>query len=114
MSNPSCPSESELRKLVAGTGTPEEQAALAQHIDGCPACQNALDRFAAGSDSWRGMAEHLAKNAVIDPALADVMDQLHANPQETTAEPHDDHDGSLDFLDPPEQPGHLGRMGHYQ
>src|SRR5260370_276874 len=114
MSTPStCPDSEQLRKLVGGHVSPEEYAALAQHIDGCPSCQAALERLGAGSDSWSGIAEQL--NAAMDPALANIMDKLQADPQATAAEePRHDDEVILDFLDPPEQHGHLGRLGHYE
>src|SRR5262245_57773840 len=110
----SCPDVAQLRKLVEGTASSEEQAALAQHIDGCPSCQAALDRLGAGSDSWSRVAEHLAEKAVVDPALVNVMDRLQANPQETTAEPKLDDKSELDFLDPPEKPGQIGKLAQYE
>src|SRR5687768_12528226 len=107
MSNSPCPTEADLRNLVAGNATPVEQTALAEHLDGCADCRSVLDRLAGSPDSWGHVAE---AHAAADPALAKVMDDL----QKTSAEPRSAGDGDLDFLDPPEKPGQLGKLADYE
>jgi tRNA A-37 threonylcarbamoyl transferase component Bud32 len=111
-----CPNETELRKLIDGRATADEQAALAQHLDGCAACRATLDRLGGGRDSWDEDAKHLGVAEPAEPALAAAMDQLQADAgrNETAAEPTSGADCSLEFLAPPETPGHLGRLGHYE
>src|SRR5262245_2872195 len=112
-----CPDEAELRKLIDGGATPEEQTALAQHLDSCADCRAFLDRLAAGRGSWADVARQLGDfPAPAAPALAGVMDQLEADAerQETSAEQTHAAERKLDFLEPPETPGHLGRLGHYE
>src|SRR5262249_36742758 len=106
-----CPDVAELRKLVDGSATAQVQAELARHLDGCPACQAALERLGAGSGNWGDLAEPPA----VDAALAGAMDRLEADPGrvETAAE-HRPEDGKLNFLDPPEKPGQIGKLAHYE
>src|SRR5260221_14192466 len=113
----SCPDPVQLRKLVDGSAAPDEQAALALHLDGCAQCQAALDQMTGGRDSWGDVAKQLAEPPAPDePALALAIKELHAETgrMETAAEPKPVTDTKLDFLDPPETPGHLGRLGHYE
>jgi uncharacterized protein (TIGR03067 family) len=112
-----CPSEYDLRKLIDGGATPEEQSALAEHLDACADCRTALDRLTAGRESWVDVRRQLADSPEpASPALADAMNKLEADAgsAETSAEPKRAAERKLDFLDPPEVPGHLGRLGHYE
>src|SRR5262245_23303926 len=111
-----CPTAAELKKLVDGSATPDEQGALAQHLDGCPKCQAALDQLAGTRDSWSEVAKQLAQPAAPDSALANAMDQLAADVGPTIASPErlPNLDCKLDFLDPPEKAGQLGKLAHYE
>jgi serine/threonine protein kinase len=111
----SCPDSAELRKLADGSATPEEQAALARHLDGCPNCQAAIDQLSGARDSWSNVAKQLAEPPAAEPALADALNQLEAEAGQTmtAAEPRTDHEVKFDFLDRPEKPGQLGRLAHY-
>src|SRR6266568_5124582 len=112
-----CPDEGELRKLIDGGASPDEQAALTEHLDSCADCRAALDRLSAGRESWADVRRQLADAPEpASPALAGAMDQLEADAarEETTAEPTPAAERKLDFLDPSEVPGQLGRLGHYE
>ncbi|HEV3142381.1 MAG TPA: hypothetical protein VGZ47_00690, partial [Gemmataceae bacterium] len=113
----SCPNPAELRKLLDANLTPEEQARLPQHVDACPQCQAALERMSAGKESWADIAKHLAEpNAPAEPGLAKAMGvlQAEADKSETAAEPKPADDGKLEFLDPPQKPGEIGRLADYE
>ncbi|MFL5340639.1 MAG: protein kinase domain-containing protein [Gemmataceae bacterium] len=110
-----CPDPVELRKLVQGTLAPETQAELESHLGGCARCQAALERLSAMQPSWGDMAGQLGRPAAVDPALGDVMERLRAEPPGATAADHlTESDQRLDFLDPPEKPGQLGKLAHYE
>src|SRR5882672_6769186 len=111
----SCPDSAQLRKLVDGSATPEEQAALAQHLTGCPNCQMALERLSSTRDSWADMAQQLADRPVAEPALANAIHRLEADAGRMETAEHQPVDAAnLDFLDPPEKPGQLGKLAHYE
>src|SRR5262245_28723068 len=116
MVSTSCPNPTELRKLLDGIASPQDQAALELHLGGCANCQATLDRLAVGQDSWGAMAQQLAREpALVDPALANVMDHLQAEPPaETAAEQRGREEINLDFLDPPDKSGQLGKLAHYE
>ncbi len=110
-----CPAIADLRAFLNGELAPDIQAKIAHHIDGCASCQDGLERMAAGKDSWADAAQHLAQSpADADPLLQGIMNRLQGEPiPATTAESARLELGSLGFLDPPEKPGQLGRLAHY-
>src|SRR5262245_35044418 len=111
-----CPAAAELKKLIDGSASPDEQVALAQHLDGCSNCQAVLERLSAGRDSWDEVARQLAQPSAPDSALANALDQLAADVGPTLASPErlPNLDCKLDFLDPPDKPGQLGKLAHYE
>jgi WD40 repeat protein len=109
-STPACPSAERLRQHLAGALPGSEEAEVVAHLDACPACQRALEGLAAG-DSVRAAARLEGEAAPPGPALRPVLQGLGAR---DSAGPTAAEDLPLDFLRPPEQPGHLGRLGHYE
>src|SRR5258706_8355416 len=112
----SCPDPAELRKLLDGSATSDEQATLARHIDGCANGQAALERLSSGQGSWADVARQLAAPAPVDSALANALDQLEVAPgqMETAAEAKPTDMGGLEFLAPAEKPGQIGKLAHYE
>jgi serine/threonine-protein kinase len=112
MSNAACPTADTLHALLAGKLARPEEDALARHLDGCEPCQRALDRLTAPSGDFAAVS---AEEDVSGPGLRRVLQQARggADPDRTRAETPAA-DDSLDFLDPPREPGHLGRLGHYE
>jgi|GEM_PF-454848 len=87
---------SRLRLLLEDRLEEDELAAISVHLESCRACREGLERMAAES-RWWGDARLLAS----DPATN--------GPESGGA------DGpSLDFLDPPAEPGQLGKLGPYE
>jgi serine/threonine-protein kinase len=112
-----CPDAHQLRKLLDGKLAPAEQATISEHVDGCPLCQGALERLSAGKESWNDIARNLAEpHEPAEPELAKAMNVLEAEADrsETTAEPTSHHELKVEFLDPPQKPGEIGRLGDYE
>lgn len=113
----SCPRPERLKQLLDATLPEAEQAALSAHVDGCETCQRTLEGLAAGRETWQGAARNL-QNAAPEPApkLQQAIEGLRETPQ--PAETHiGDSTGAelpLDFLSPPDQPEHLGKIDHYE
>ncbi len=106
-----CPESGRLKDLLTGTLPDEQQANLSNHLENCPNCLEKLEGLAAGKDTWTYAAWSL--NADVEPpeiglqrVIAETKQRLGG--AETTAE------ASLDFLDPSEDPTHLGKLGQYE
>jgi serine/threonine protein kinase len=109
---PTCPDRLRLESLLAGLLSEAEQGAVTEHVEGCESCQKTLDILAGNSREEQ--ARRLADPpTTLDPALEQVMhDALSGETQ--AAEARTGGDESLAFLDPPREPGHLGRLKHYE
>jgi serine/threonine-protein kinase len=97
-----------------------EQERIVLHLNQCEQCQQTLERLSSDENAWaaglRGLGERNPESA---PGLDRVLKefQLHGAAAETGPEaaPAKSAADSLgQFLSPPKQPGHLGRLGHYE
>src|SRR5437762_6802710 len=112
-----CPDRIHLLELLDGTLPQDQESGLTGHLEICAACQQTLQQLAAGGESWEGAARELGKEApAADPALGRVLRDLQADgfTAETQAEPAGAADLPLAFLAPPEKPGQLGKLDHYE
>src|SRR5205823_3442048 len=109
MPEQSCPDAARLRELLAGSLSTAEQDALSRHVEGCEACQKALDELAR--NSWDDKAQRLAPETPPSPALREVMQQALGQETQAQAQPHA---ADLGFFGKSDNPKHLGRLGHYE
>jgi serine/threonine protein kinase len=107
------PDEARLRGLLDGTLSEAEQAEVLALVESNRDWQQALDRLAAGAQTWQAAAEHLhepplAVGAALRSAIAGVQMPTIGSDQRPV-------DGSarLDFLAPADDPRYLGRFGEY-
>jgi WD40 repeat protein len=122
-----CPDASELRGLLDSNLTEDAQARLVAHLDCCESCAHSLEVMAGGGTEFSSAVEHIdrdtpAETSAFWPALRklDVNAVLPQSPDATktrSASAERDfptfEDISLDFLDPPEQPNTLGKLGRF-
>ena len=112
-----CPTTEQLKLLLDGTMAEAEQAGMQGHVDGCAACQQTLESLVAGTESWDAAVGHL-RDETPQPSLAgmaEAIDRLKrdefveaaANQAAAGARP-------LDFLEPSDQPGSIGKLGSYE
>jgi serine/threonine-protein kinase len=110
-----CPEPGWLQELLSGSLAPEAQATLAGHLDTCADCQRALERL-AGGDFPAAAAEQAGEQSpagtALHRAIAELKSNLSEAPTQAGAAPVAL--GGLPDLAPPEQPGHLGRLGPYE
>jgi serine/threonine-protein kinase len=115
-SSSNCPDPARLRALLEGQLREPEQAELSGHLDTCVTCQQTLEGLAAGSQVWSEPARQLGSaKAKAEPALQQAMEALKAEASEAVTQPgtSEPREPALDFLSPPAQPDHLGRLGNY-
>ena len=112
-----CPAPAAWKDLLEGSLPEPEQGDLSAHLEGCAACQQALQNLVASDGSWSGLARRLAGGQPeVSPALRQALAALtgHGPAVETQAEAPPAAELPLDFLDPLAQPGQLGRLGPYE
>jgi serine/threonine-protein kinase len=118
-----CPAADQLLNLLDDALPADTQRTLQTHLESCPVCQQALERLAAAGPSWDRAARHLGGcDDLAGPALADVVAKLQHSGLapitptgvETQAALPGGGVDDLTFLDPPEKPGQLGRLAHYE
>jgi serine/threonine-protein kinase len=112
----SCPSLDSLKDLLADRLPREDHAKVAAHLEECIACQYRVEGLTAGQRSWPGMARKLSEfPSAPEPALRNVMRKLkESNDLVTSDEPVFAGDLPLNFLNPPDKPGQLGRLERYE
>ena len=116
-----CLTSDQLKSLLDGSLTEPEQTMLQGHVDGCLFCQQSLERLVAGTESWDAAVGHLREQTPQPdgPVLAEALQQMKrdefveaawqgaAASVNSSAKP-------LDFLEPSDQPGSIGRLGVYE
>ena len=120
-SNPACqcPSKEELRQLVEGSLSGDQQKVYEPHLENCPGCQNALELLATGETNLSQVVR-LAE-ASVPQATSAYWPAIRAASQS----PNDiaTLDGKaikpirelqLDFLQPANDPVYLGRLDHFE
>lgn len=109
----SCPTADELRQLIDESISAERQAELQSHLESCDACQTLLSSLVAGGESWEAAVAHLKDqvDSLPEPGLEEAVRRIKADDptSERRAEAK-----PLDFLQPSDQPGSIGRLGTYE
>ncbi len=117
-----CPPLAELEKLLRGRCTDARNACLCEHVGSCPECQKRLDKLAGSASD---LATHLReaeqepppKDSAYWRAMASAEEELRKTslfPSNGEADtPHPEGDLNLDFLQPPDKPNRLGKLGSF-
>lgn len=116
-----CPDPARLRALINGSVSVNEQAQLTNHLDHCNSCQQVIENVATGGSSLLGFASNAkdvqpADGSAFWPALRKLEREV-LRPTRTAITfssgdvPYSE--TSLDFLDPVEEPGILGKLGNF-
>ena len=115
----SCPERDQLDKLLAGTLPETERHALTRHLDGCAECQASLEKLAVG-DTGLALAVRAAAAEPAPPSRSRYWEAVEELTQDATPMPRSGRFAArmtsvlLEFLEPTDQPGHLGRLGHFE
>jgi tRNA A-37 threonylcarbamoyl transferase component Bud32 len=113
----SCPDRVCLQQLLGGTLPDNERGELTGHVETCENCQRTLDALIIGSASWAAIARQVEQEEPEpEEALRRVMEEIRSeiSTVEGAAEAPTEDPPALDFLSPPDKPGQLGRLGHYE
>jgi serine/threonine-protein kinase len=105
--SPGC-NPNRLRLLLNDSLSNEQQAEVVEHLDECTECQKALETLAADSIWWERLRQVVADEPTRSVHRAGSKDN-HAGGEADARG-----DGiSLEFLDKPDDPTHLGRLGSF-
>ena len=114
-----CPEPGTWKSFLDGELLDEASADLTAHLEECEACQQTLERLAAGKETWEGTAKQLAEadaNAdqlELSGHLKDVLDDLkqgiEIDSRSTSISPE-----SLTFLSESEEEDSIGKLGSYE
>jgi hypothetical protein len=117
MTEPACPDRSTLQDLLNDVLPPARQAVLAEHLEQCETCRTRLEDLALPTEFDlldRGTGEFKARETQHAPP----RDLIEKWQRETpTSHSHLFFDASvlvLARLEPPQEPGELGRLGVYR
>ncbi len=114
-----CPEPAHLAKLLAGTLTERERRELTGHLDGCADCQASLERLAVGDTALARAVRAVAEEPP-PPSRSKYWHALQELEQEATPMLRSGRLAArltsvlLEFLEPSDTPGHLGRLGHFE
>jgi hypothetical protein len=109
-----CPDKTQLQQLLQGTLSADQQEPLSQHVEQCESCQQTLEILAG--TSWHEQAQQLGQvGSETDPAVESVMRKALADElsQETLPFGEKSVKEDLNYLEPPDNPKHLGKLDHY-
>jgi serine/threonine protein kinase len=112
-----CPDAGRWRALLEGTLAGPEQAGLTEHLEGCAACQRALEGLAASGEAWSAAARYLGdEEPPPEQALQQLVTAWRGSPNATplTQAATTQEDYLLPPLAPPTSAEHLGRLGPYE
>ncbi|MFL5327599.1 MAG: protein kinase domain-containing protein [Gemmataceae bacterium] len=106
-----CPEINRLRSLLAGDAEPS----LLQHLEQCERCQETVETLAADKNDWAAALRYAPQPAEpVEPPLRKILDQCGMDPTSAQAEPSSEVDLPAGFLQPSDNPAHLGRLGSYE
>jgi len=114
----SCPSTEELRELLGGSASGEQQELCTQHLDQCECCQAKLEELATGGTNLSQVVERLYQSEPVAasaywPAIRAVGQAPGLAPTIAPESPARVRDSSTSFLLPPTDPAYLGRLAHF-
>src|SRR5262245_36607397 len=111
-----CPEPAQLKRLIASELPDDEQSGLVAHLDACEMCQRKIELIAAGGsglcDSFaRGEESRPGVASAYWPAMRRLERELgNGSPLGATQAEWETPTVALNFLDPPEEPGTLGKL----
>jgi|GEM_PF-1984010 len=112
-----CPEPARLQQLLDGDLPASQQVELTCHLDTCSHCQKMLEGLAGGSTNWPGTAsEIINEQPEPDAALQRLMHNLKQKASEAVTQVGSStgQGAGIEFLGPPQKPGHLGSIDQYQ
>jgi WD40 repeat protein len=122
-----CPNTTELRQLLDGSLSGEQQQACTDHMDSCECCRAKLENLAVDGTNLSQVVEHLPDSQPLTgsaywPALKSLDRNVVTESRDVAPEMQQTfvpkttariRDASLSFLGPPSDAAYLGRIGQF-
>ena len=108
-----CPTSKDLRSVVDGSLSDIEAQSMELHIERCEACQHAIQELAADGAFWKSAVKNLSDDKIVGPGLDRVIETLQHQSREDAEEIGEAIELKLSFIEPPVEPGTIGRLRHY-
>jgi serine/threonine protein kinase len=114
-----CPPADDLDRLIHGRLSDPETAAVTDHVGHCTGCQQRMEELASEDTRLTDVVRQAAANRPpADSALWSALSAVEADVATGTFDGHGEFRRSgelkLDFLQPAETPGRLGRLGTFE
>lgn len=114
-----CPEPGTWKTFLDGELLDEASADLAAHLEACEACQQTLERLAAGKETWEGTAQQLAEadanaeqlesSGHLRDVLNDLKQGIEIDSRAASITPE-----SLTFLSESDEEDSIGKLGNYE
>lgn len=111
-----CPAAEELRQLLEGTLSDQQQAVCSEHLDTCECCQTKLEGIATGGSNLSKIVQTVRESEVsANSGYWPAVRILEATIDETfvPAKTPRSATPTLDFLQPAEDSAYLGRLAQF-
>lgn len=108
-----CPTASELHGLIGGLFSDADAQSMELHIERCEACQHTIQELAADGTFWQLAVKNLSGDRIAGPGLDRVVEALQGQSREDAQEIGEAIELKLSFIEPPVEPGTIGRLRHY-
>src|SRR5437588_451248 len=114
-----CPEPARLAGLLAGTLSEHDRRDLTGHLDGCASCQASLEQLAVG-DTGLALAVRAAAAEAPPPSRSKYWHAIQELQGEAPTVVRSGRVAArlnsvlLEFLEPSETPGNLGRLAHFE
>jgi len=109
----SCPSEKQLRQLIDGAIADAEAIVLEQHLDRCGTCQQTVKQMTQDGTFWNSVTASLAESPAVGPELDRVIGELQQQSPEDAEQMGEVIELRMSSVEPPTEPGTIGRLKHY-
>lgn len=110
-----CPQTEELRQLLDGSMSGEQQQQCMDHMETCECCQAKLEELATGGTILSRVVQRInADELVATSAYWPALNALAgSSPSDASPRPLRSGNVSLHFLQPPSDAAYLGRLAHF-
>ncbi len=113
-----CPSTEELRELIGGSLSGQQQELCVQHLDQCPGCQSKIEELATGGSNLSQVVQRIHESEPVAasaywPAVRSVQQAAHLAETIGVESPPRLRDSSTNFLLPPSDAAYLGRLAQF-